>query len=61
MVQVQLCGAGTRNGLDTHRVKSVQIRSYFWSVFSYIRIEYGDLRRKYLDTPHAVTPIWQKC
>ena len=25
-------------------MKSVQIRSYFWSAFSYIRIEYGDLR-----------------
>ena len=29
-----------------HCVKSVQIRSYFWSVFSCIRIEYGDLRSK---------------
>ena len=27
-----------------HCLKSVQIRSYFWSVFSCIRIEYGDLR-----------------
>ena len=26
-----------------HCVKSVQTRSYFWSVFSCIRIEYGDL------------------
>ena len=26
-----------------HCVKSVQMRSYFWSVFSYIRTEYGDL------------------
>ena len=25
-----------------HCVKSVQIRSFFWSLFSYIRIEYGD-------------------
>ena len=25
-------------------VKSVQIRSYFWSLFSCIRTEYGDLR-----------------
>ena len=25
-------------------MKSIQIRSYFWSVFSCIRIEYGDLR-----------------
>ena len=29
-----------------HCTKSVQIRSYFWSVFSCIRIEYGDLIRK---------------
>ena len=27
-----------------HCVKSVQIRSFFWSVFSCIRTEYGDLR-----------------
>ena len=29
-----------------HYVKSVQIRSFFWSVFSCIRTEYGDLRSK---------------
>ena len=29
-----------------HCVKSVQIRSFFWSVFSCIRTEYGDLRSK---------------
>ena len=29
-----------------HSVKSVQIRSYFWSFFSCIRTEYGDLRSK---------------
>ena len=47
--------------LPLHCVKSVQIRSYFWSVFSCIRIEYGDLLRyygpeitPYLDTFHAV-------
>ena len=27
-------------------VKSVQIRSYFWAVFSCIRTEYGDLRSR---------------
>ena len=27
-----------------HCVKSVQIRSYFWSVFSRIRTEYGEIR-----------------
>ena len=30
-----------------HCVKSVQIRSYFWSVFSCIRTEYGDLLHKF--------------
>ena len=29
----------------SHCVKSVRIQSYFWSVFSCIRTEYGDLRR----------------
>ena len=29
-----------------HCVKSVQIRSFFWSVFSCIRTKYGDLLRK---------------
>ena len=29
----------------THCVKRVQIRSFFWSVFSCIRTEYGDLLR----------------
>ena len=44
-----------------HCAKSVQIRSYSWSPFSCIRIEYGDLLRKYgpeitphLDTFHVV-------
>ena len=32
-------------------VKSVQIRSYFWSVFSCIPTEYGDLLRK---SPYSV-------
>ena len=26
-----------------HRLKSVQIRSFFWPVFSHTRAEYGDL------------------
>ena len=29
-----------------HCVKSVQIRNYFWSLFSYILTGYGDLRSK---------------
>ena len=32
-------------------MKSVQIRSFFWSVFSCIRTEYRDLVRKF---PHSV-------
>ena len=50
--------------MKTHYVKSVQIRSFFWSVYSCIRTEYGDLlntgkygpeKTPYLDTFHAVT------
>ena len=33
-------------GSHHHCVKSVQVRGYFWSVFSCIRTEYGDLLRK---------------
>ena len=49
--------------LVDHCVKSVKIRSYFWSIFSCIWTEYGDLQsnRKYgpeitphLETFHAV-------
>ena len=29
---------------DLHCVKCVQIRSFFWSVFSHIRTEYGEIR-----------------
>ena len=32
--------------LPYHCVKRVQIRSFFWSVFSRTRTEYGDLLRK---------------
>ena len=35
-------------------IKSVQIRSFFWSVFSRIRTEYGPEKTMYLDTFHAV-------
>ena len=34
-----------------HCVKSAQIRSFFWSIFSCIRTEYGDLFRK---SPYSV-------
>ena len=30
--------------IDHQCVKSVQIRSFFWSVFSRIRTEYGEIR-----------------
>ena len=32
--------------LQTHCMKIAQIRSFFWSVFSCIRTDYGDLLRK---------------
>ena len=37
-----------------HCVKSVQIRSYFWSVFSPNTGEFGPEKTPYLDTFHAV-------
>ena len=62
---------GLWNGEVNHCVKSVQIRSFFWSVFSCIWTEYGDWisifspnTGKYgpektppLDSFHAVTDI----
>ena len=35
-------------------MKSVQTRSFLWSVFSRIRTEYGPEETPYLDTFHAV-------
>ena len=37
-----------------HWVKSVQKQSFFWSVFSRTRTEYGSEKTPYLDTFHAV-------
>ena len=37
-----------------HRVKSVQIQSFFWSVFSPIRTEYGPGKTPFFDTFVAV-------
>ena len=37
-----------------HCVKSVQIRSFFWSVFSPNAGKYGPEKTPYLDTFHAV-------
>ena len=41
--------------LNPHCVKIVQIRSFFWSVFSRIRTEYGTEKALYLETFHAVS------
>ena len=59
-----------------HCVGSAQIRSFFWSIFSRIRTEYGEIRRDiqysvrygkirtretpYLDTFHAVKVKWKQ-
>ena len=48
----------------THCVKSVQIRSFFWSVFSCIRTEYRKIRtRKYSVCGHFSSTIlsFKKC
>ena len=37
--------------LHCHCLKSVQIRSFFWSVFSRVRIEYGEIR---IISPYSV-------
>ena len=37
-----------------HCIKSVQIRSFFWSVFSRIWTEYGPEKTQYVDTLHTV-------
>ena len=41
--------------VKTHCVKSVQIRSYFWSVFNPNTGKYGPEITPYLDTFHAVS------
>ena len=46
--------------LDIHCVKSVQIRSFFWSVFSAISPnigKYGPKKTPYLDIFHAVIAL----
>ena len=49
---------GTSSYGTTHCVKSVQIWSYFWSVFNLNTGKYGPEITSYLDTFHAVTLIW---
>ena len=46
---------------NQHCVKNVQIRSFFWSVFSCIRTEYEPEKTPYLDTFHAVSCNQCKC
>ena len=42
--------------IDNHCVKSVQMRSFFWSVFSSIRAEYGKMRCR--NTDQKKLRIW---
>ena len=42
----QICLSEVINIVKHHRVKSVQIWSFYCSVFSFFRTEYGDLRIK---------------
>ena len=42
----------------SHCVKSVQIRSYFWSVFSSIQTEYGDLDTHAVSVSTKLNLIW---
>ena len=37
-----------------HCLKSVRIRSFFWSVFSWNTVKYGTEKTPYLDTFHAM-------
>ena len=45
----------THDVQPSHWVKCVQIRSFFWFVFSRIRTEYGPEKTPYLDSFHAVS------
>ena len=44
-------GVSGKNFSQTGRVKRVQVRSFFWSIFSRVRTEYGDLLRQ---SPYSV-------
>ena len=55
-LKIKLCHVGHEL---PHCVKSVQIRSFFWSLFSRIRTKYGPENTPYLDTFHAV-PVYCK-
>ena len=43
---------------DFHCVESVQIRSFFWSIFSRIRSEYGEIRSMRENTDQIKLCIW---
>ena len=51
MLKFYICFLDSIFRLPLHFVKSVQIRSFFWCLFSCIRTEYGDLLRK---SPYSV-------
>ena len=50
----------SKNAYSTHCVISVQIRSFFWSVFSRNTGKYGPERTPYLETFHVVYKLWKK-
>ena len=51
MFQFSVKTSSTISENDIHFVKSVQIRSFFWSAFSGIQTEYEDLRSK---SPYSI-------
>ena len=56
VVETKTTFEGTNVTLDAyHCVKSVQIRNFFWLVFSPIKTEYGEIRSIY---PYSVR-MWE--
>ena len=51
IMKVQVSWIKSNFYVHIHCVKSVEIRSYFWSVFPYFRTKYGYLQSKY---PYSV-------
>ena len=47
-----------KNSNNPHCVKTVQIRSFFWSVFSRTRTEYGEIFRMRKNTDQKKLCIW---
>ena len=52
-LSTKLRTAGLQFFWNWHCLKSVQIRSYFWCVFSRIRIEYGEIFRTLYFSPFS--------